>query len=190
MDASCSQHTSELLGLTWEALDLDAGVLRITAGRVYGFGSVFDGGPKSANSRRLVNLPAAVVLSLRAWRAKQAQERLVLEQEWAAGGLVFTTSTGRPVNPRNLSRSLKRLCKASGAPGIRLYDLRHTFGSMALAHGGDLKTVASVMGHDPTMLQRVYQHIHQDARQAVVDRVAAALEGGDTAPDQGRAGVS
>jgi site-specific recombinase XerD len=62
-------------------------------------------------------------------------------------------------------------------PEIRLYDLRHTFGCLALWQGADLKTVASIVGHDPAMPQRVYQHIHPAARRLAVEGVAAALTG-------------
>jgi hypothetical protein len=66
---------------------------------------------------------------------------------------------------------------------IRLYDLRHTFGSMALWRGADLKTVASIMGHDPVMLQRVYAHIQEGARRKTMESVAAALGGDEEAPE-------
>jgi integrase len=167
---------SEVFGLRWDAFDLDAGTMRIEEGRVHLFGEVYEGGPKSTKGKRTIDLPAPVVSVLRTWRATQAAEQLMLGAKWAADNLVITTSTGRPVNPRNLTRGFKRLCTKARVRPIRLYDLRHTFGSMALWRGADLKTVAAIMGHDPSMLQRVYQHIHQDAPRKAIESVAAVLD--------------
>jgi integrase len=69
---------SELYGLRWDRLDLDEGVLRIEQGRVHLFGGVYEDGPKGAKERRRIDLPAAVVAVLRAWRAAQAEEQLLL----------------------------------------------------------------------------------------------------------------
>jgi integrase len=49
---------------------------------------------------------------------------------WTDTGLIFTTRTGRPVEPRNLVRSFARICDDNGIRRIRVPALRHTTASL------------------------------------------------------------
>jgi hypothetical protein len=69
-----------------------------------------------------------------------------------------------PTNPQVLRVMLKQLCVKVGAPKVELYDLRHGVGTPALARGVDVGTTATLLGHDPAMLLRTYQHIHSADR--------------------------
>jgi hypothetical protein len=78
------------------------------------------GEPKSARSRRTINLPAIVVKALRAHRARQLEERLAAGGDWQDMGLVFTTRRGTPLlpsgrDPRCFTQSdLRRHCPQFG----------------------------------------------------------------------------
>jgi integrase len=164
--------------------------MRIAQGRVYLFGEVYEGGPKSRAGKRVFPLPTSVVTTLRSWRVAQAEERLLLRAAWGAGDLVVTGSIGQPVDRGNLTRRFKQLCTRAGVPPIRLYDLRHTFGSLTVRGGADYKTVATLMGHSDTMtLQRVYQHPYADMQRMAVERLAAVLDGDIGADDAGASGA-
>ena len=79
----------------------------------------------AAGRRDLPLLPIAqMVLDLR--RQAQAADRAELGRAWQDNGLVFTTKTGRPVEPRNLVRSFHRICTAYGLRDIKVHHLRHT----------------------------------------------------------------
>lgn len=84
----------EALGLSWEDLDLDRGVLRVRRELKKQGSSAVLGEVKTAGSRRTVNVPEQVVGLLRAHRARQAEERLALGAAWTDMGLVFTTPIG------------------------------------------------------------------------------------------------
>jgi integrase len=60
----------------------------------------------------------------------QAADCARLGHSWADTGLVFTTKTGRPIEPRNLVRSFTRICDDNGIRRIRLHALRHTAASL------------------------------------------------------------
>jgi integrase len=62
-------------------------------------------------------------------------ERLTAGESWQESGLVFTTSLGTVVEPRNLSRTFEHLVQPSGVRRIRFDDLRHTCASLLLAQG-------------------------------------------------------
>jgi hypothetical protein len=66
-------------------------------------GLVF-GPPKSNKSRRTIRLPAASAKVLRTHRADQAAEALALGPAWVDSGLVFTSTVGTVIEPRNLNR--------------------------------------------------------------------------------------
>jgi integrase len=63
-------------------------------------------------------------------RQEQAADLDDLGRAWEDNGLVFTTRTGRPDEPRNLVRSFHRLCGASGTRVIKLHHLRHTMATL------------------------------------------------------------
>src|SRR5207249_2959075 len=88
---------SELLGLRWQDVSLDAGTASIsqTLQRLVGQGWVY-GEPKTAKGRRPVALPPTVVEVLQRHRTAQLEERLKLGTAWQDSGLVFTTGIGGP----------------------------------------------------------------------------------------------
>lgn len=139
---------SELLGLRWDDVDLDAAMasIRQTIQRLPGEGWVH-GAPKTAKGRRQVALPGSVVTVLRTHHTAQLAERLRLGPIWQNSGLVFTNATGCPVDPSGLSRRFARFLKAAALPPIRFHDLRHTHASLMLRQGVHPKIVSERLGH-------------------------------------------
>jgi integrase len=130
----------EVLGLRWIDVDLGGGEIRVRQqiGRVNGELRV---GPVKTNAGRrdLQMLPPAVdVFGIR--HEAQAADREELGRAWQDNGLVFTTRTGRPVEPRNFVRSFRRICAASGIRAIKLHHLRHTTATLLSARGVPLLT--------------------------------------------------
>lgn len=74
--------------------------------------SFYDDDSKSWR-RRAVPLPALCIAPLRWHRLRQAATRAKVREKWQ--DYVFATRTGRPIEPRNLYRSL-HLCVAESAP--------------------------------------------------------------------------
>lgn len=68
------------------------------------------------------------------WK-RQEEERAALEPYWQETGLVFTTTVGTVIEPRNLARVLDALVVEAGVRRIRLPDMRHTCASILLAQG-------------------------------------------------------
>jgi integrase len=135
----------ELLGLHWLDVDLDAGELRTGWAVQRVNGSLQLVNLKTESSRRTVAIPAFAVRALREHKAQQNAERLELGPAWREQGLVFTTSLGTPIEPRNVNRRFELLRKRAGLEWLRLHDLRHgtaTFMQMSLRrqlthdHGG------------------------------------------------------
>ena len=60
---------------------------------------------------------------------------------------------------------LHRVLKRAGLPKVRFHDLRHTFATLALQNGVDVKTVSSMLGHySAGFTLDTYAHVTTDAQ--------------------------
>lgn len=169
----------ELLGLRWEDVDLEAGTLRVqqTVQRLAGYGLVF-GPPKSNRSGRTIPLPQASLQTLRQHRLGQAAERLATGPGWTDSGLVFTSTVGTVVEPRNLSRLFDQLIVQAGVRRIRFHDLRHTCASLLLAQGVPPRVVMEVLGHSqPAITMDLYSPVMPTALREAAKAMDRALGG-------------
>ena len=67
--------------------------------------------------------------------------------------------TGEMYYPDSVVNLHKKILKDAGLPHIRFHDLRHTFATLALQNGVDVKTVSSMLGHyDAGFTLRTYTH--------------------------------
>ena len=60
---------------------------------------------------------------------------------------MFPSPTGGPISPDSVLHMLHRVLKRAGLPRVRFHDLRHTFATLALQNGVDVKTVSGMLGH-------------------------------------------
>ena len=83
------------------------------------------------------------------------------------------------MSPDSVLHMLHRVLKRAGLPRIRFHDLRHTFATMALQNGVDVKTVSSMLGHyDAGFTLRTYTHAtrqKQDEAAQTVDSFMARV---------------
>lgn len=126
----------ELLGLRWQDIDLERRTMAIarTLHRTRAQGLVFTE-PKTALSRRSIPLPKIACRELRAHKARQSEERLLIGAAYEDQGLVFATPDGKPMDPDNAARTFDALLKKAGLPHYRFHDLRHAFATRLLELG-------------------------------------------------------
>lgn len=67
-----------------------------------------------------------------------------------------------PAEGMDLRRAWVRICRDAGVPRARLYDLRHTFASAALAAGESLDVVGRMLGHRKAQTSLRYSHLAPD----------------------------
>jgi integrase len=165
---------SEVAGLRWRDVDLEAGRLSVRRGRV-SVGYVVEEGTPKANRARTVGLGLETVSALREHRRRQLEERLAWGEAWTDSGLVFNREDGTALHPQTLRWHLRRLAKGAGVPVIRFHDLRHCAATHALANGVPVKVVSEMLGHASTgITENVYSHVlphMQDSAAAVMDAV-------------------
>ena len=119
---------------------------------------------------------------LRAHRARQAAEALVLGPQGPATGLVFTSTVGTVIEPRNLSRLFDELIAAAGVRRIRFHDLRHRCASLLLAQDVPPRVVMDVLGHSQIAITMdLYSHVMPTALREAADAIDRALGQGEWA---------
>jgi len=183
----------ELLGLRWQDMDLDAGVLHVR--QALSVVSTDDGPritfgePKTHSGRRTIALDETCVAVLREHRARQIERRLALGPQWREGDLVFTNEFGGPVDPMNLYHRFVALAAKAGVPRIPLHGLRHTHATLLMKHGVNPKVVAERLGHaDITLTLSTYSHVLPQMQQQAADMFAAAIRReGPTQGEEGKA---
>jgi integrase len=166
----------EGLALRWADVDLVENVIRVrgTLGRVNGALSITE--PKTATSRRSVKMGAVLVELLHERERVQAADRLLAEDLWTETGLVFTTETGAPHDPRNALRALSTAALRAKLGVVGVHTLRHTAASLMLSAKVPLKEVSVMLGHSSVSITGdIYGHVTPEGQQTAADVLAAAL---------------
>lgn len=180
----------EVLGLTWECVDLDAGTLDVSwqlqqlryADRGRGTfqtpdayeaiqieGALHLVRPKTRSGYRVIPL---VPWMLHALAATPVEER---------HGLVFKRVDWGPRRPKDDREAWKRLqedagvAKPDGTPYV-LHEARHTTATLLLAAGVDPEVIKAIMGHSDIVTTRGYQHASQAMARAALEKVAGSLQ--------------
>jgi integrase len=171
----------ELRALRWRDVDLDAGRLAVTANAVkvtkrvrvlLGLTSSepFRGEPKTARSRRVVEMPALAVAALRRHREHTSVINL--------NGLIFTRPDGRTIAVQSVYAQWHRLLRRAGVPIVRPHDARHTTATLLLGQGVHPKLVSEMLGHASVAITLdLYSHatpaMHREAAR-VLDKLLSA----------------
>jgi integrase len=166
----------EILGLRWADVDLEAGTLEVTQALQRVDGSLILKAPKTEKSRRRLTLPATVVAALRAHRDRQAFERQAVGKHWKESGLVFTTTIGTPIDPRNALRIWQKLLADAGLPRRTFHVTRHTAVSVLIGEGVPLKVIQEILGHSVlSTTADVYGHLFPQAFTEAAEAMERAL---------------
>lgn len=150
----------ELLGLRWADLDWKKAELTI-AGQV----QTLEGKTKrrdttkSPSGKRTVPVPPRTLAALERHYARQRLEAAA-ESDWREHGLIFPSSVGTPIVPRNLERTWYVVRDAAGLAGVVFHRFRHTCGALLTDVGASEAVIGAVLGHSRTggSATRRYSH--------------------------------
>ena len=98
----------EVLGLSWDDIDFDTGTIHVRQQIQRVRGELQLGPVKTHAGQRTLPLLDLARQALAAQANRQAAYQADMGSAWQGTGLIFTTRTGRPVEPRNFVRSFRR----------------------------------------------------------------------------------
>ena len=135
---------------------------------------------KTSAGKRDLPLLDLVRDALKLQEAQQAADRLAMGSAWPETGLVFTTRTGRPIEPRNLVRSFRRICDSNDIRVIKVHHLRHTVGSLLKDLKVPARDAQTILGHTriSTTLE-IYTDTDEAARREALTRLHDLLDSGN-----------
>jgi integrase len=180
---------SEYLGLKWRDIHWDRGTVSVTRTLEKVRGSWRFAETKRARSRRVIKLQEWVLGLLRDLRTKMnAKPGCNLCPDMA--DLIFTNPSGRPIHSDRLAKKFKSILEHAGLPLIRLYDLRHTGATLALAAGVPPKVVSEQLGHaSAAFTLDIYSHVLPHMQEEAAAKVEAVLTGRSLTRQAHRTGI-
>jgi integrase len=154
----------ELFGLKWT--DIDWVNKQVHIQRTFNNGAWYK--PKSKTSNRKIDLAPGVLSELMKWKDACPPGEL---------NLVFPNAEGKPICPSNMFRQhFLPAIKKSGIPQIRFHDLRHTYASILIEQGENIKYIQSQLGHSsPTVTLNVYAHLMRPVNQEAARRLENSI---------------
>ncbi|KQV05609.1 MULTISPECIES: site-specific integrase [unclassified Kitasatospora] len=154
----------EIIGLRWSDVNLDNRSLVVSEQLHRVDGALYADSTKNGK-RRPIPLPRIAVVALRWQRLRQEATRQAAGAKWVETGYIFTTRTGRPVEPTNVYRSFRRIAADAKVPVVRLHDARHGTATLLVASGVSPRVVMEILGHSQIGLtMNVYTHVTQDTQ--------------------------
>ena len=146
-------------------IDLERGDLRVRRQVSRINGEVVEAPLKTKNAYRTLPLAEDTVGVLKEQRKK------VGNSPW-----VFPSPSGGPISPDSVLHMLHRVLKRAGLPKVRFHDLRHTFATLALQNGVDVKTVSGMLGHfSAGFTLDTYAHITSAAQRQAAKTMGSVL---------------
>jgi integrase len=161
---STGLRIGEILALRWRRINLLQNTIEVA--ETYSSGEF--GPPKTRSSRRTIPMSASLAEVFKRLRPQNCEPE----------ELVFATSKGTPLNPKNLyNRQLAPACDAIELPRVSWHSFRHTHATLLHEAGESLKTAQSLLGHsDLETTLGVYTHAIPDSQRRAVERVARVLD--------------
>lgn len=137
-------------------------------------GGLMKGAPKNGK-RRVMALPAEVVLALGAWQETQSRERDRAGSKWVDSGRVFTDVFGRPVDARRDWADWKAILTEAGLRDLRVHDARHTAATFNRLLKVDTRVVMALMGWSTPAMANRYEHVVNPMMQAAAEAMNGLL---------------
>ena len=179
---------SELGGLRWSDVDLDAATITI-AQQLTSTGAEPTFGPTKTGATRTVSIGPETGVLLREHKRVQAEIKMKNRKTYSDFGLVFAkeagdlqtprATLGQPLQLNNIGqREYARLIKSSGVRRIKFHGLRHTSATLSLQAGTPVHVVAARLGHSKVdMTLNVYAHALPNQQAVAAERLGALLHG-------------
>ena len=170
LELTTGMRRGEIIGLKWRDLDLATGELHIARQVIRVKGETVVSQPKTKSSLRTVILAPDMVEIL-------AELKQMVTGEWMFPSPV---NDGQPRNPCALYHRFQTILERANCKRVRFHDLRHTFATMAIENGMDIKTLSAMIGHvSAETTLNIYSHITDAMQQQAAVKIDREIGGTD-----------
>jgi integrase len=181
--ATSGCRRGECLGLRWNELVLDEATAIVSRQVTTLDHRVIVKELPKTKQAHLIRLDSGTVAMLRRLRAQQAEAKLRLGPGYQDENYVFCQFDGRLHHPERFSREFDRKQRHFNRdhpdqqiPTITLHGLRHTWATLALGAGIDIKIVSERLNHSSTHITReIYTHVTPPMQSDAAERVASLI---------------
>ena len=171
LELGTGMRRGEILALKWSDLNFKTGELRIERQVLKVNGKVLISTPKTKSSNRMILLPPEMTELL-------AELKTRTDSEWIFPSPLDLT---QPRHPSAVYHRFQKILERANCKRVRFHDLRHTFATMALENGMDIKTLSAMIGHvSAEATLNIYSHITDTMQQQAAARIDSEIAGADT----------
>ena len=171
LELTTGMRRGEILALKWRDLNLKTGELHISRQVLKVNGKVLISTPKTKSSNRMILLPPEMLELL-------AELKTRTDSEWIFPSPLDLT---QPRHPAAVYHRFQKILERANCKRVRFHDLRHTFATMALENGMDIKTLSAMIGHvSAETTLNIYSHITDTMQQQAAARIDREIAGADT----------
>lgn len=175
LDLFTGLRRGELCGLSWSDIDFANNTVQVRKASQYISGQgVIEVPTKNKNSTRNISVPSFVTSLLNEYQHWWFDYRFSIGDAWKSDQeRLFIQSNGKPLFPSTVNHWMRGFIKRNRLPQATPHTLRHTFASLQLAAGVDVRTLQARTGHaQASTLLNVYGHAIQSAQ----ERAAQVME--------------
>lgn len=167
---------SEILGLTWGNIDIEARTMDICQVVTRVNSLVIAPRTKNDSSHRRLWLTDETCQLLRQLRLQQSLERMKLGVDYVANDFVCKMGDGQMMKPEFVSISFKKLLEKNDLRPIRFHDLRHTAATLLLESGVQIQDVSRYLGHSNiSVTMDTYGHLSAETNRRTADKMSQLL---------------
>ena len=174
LELATGLRRGELMALQWDDLDFQTGVLNVNKQVCAVKGELQFSEPKTKTSIRKIVLPPSILEVL--WEYKKT-----VFSRWM---FPSPMKYDMPLSPGVAERKLSQILELAGCKHVRFHDLRHTFATLAIQGGMDIKTLSAILGHvSAATTLDIYTHITDDMQRTAAANIDRGI--GKAAPPEG-----
>lgn len=169
----------EMAALHWEDVDFDEGYIYVHESRVIVDGREYIKQPKTESGIRKIYIPQRLIDILKEYRQRYWLNKLRYGKEFVDEGYIVSKQNGEGFTPQGISNNYQRFMKrhSNEIRYLKFHGLRHTYASVLIEQGENVKTVQHNLGHsDVALTLQIYSHSYESAQKRAAENLENTID--------------